>query len=293
MNYRPGRIFLSAPHMGGHEKNYVQKAIEDNWVSTAGPNLAGFEHDICQHTNARNAVAVNSGTAALHLALRLLGVNPGDEVLCSTLTFVGSANPILYMGATPVFVESEEETWNMCPTALHGAITARLAAGKQPTAIILTHLYGMPAKVKEIIAVADAFGIPVVEDAAEALGSRYSGHQVGTLGRMGAFSFNGNKIITTSGGASMVPVTRVRLGSRPVTARSSVDLPTPFSPIRAIRRPGWAVRSIPSRTGRSPIETERSVMVRGVSGMRRPSEGEGETRRAWAAGASQVSRGST
>ncbi|WP_161888837.1 aminotransferase class I/II-fold pyridoxal phosphate-dependent enzyme [Pontibacter russatus] len=204
MDYRPGRIFLSAPHMGGHEKNYVQKALEDNWVSTAGPNLTGFEHDICQHTNARHAVAVNSGTAALHLALRLLGVKPGDEVLCSTFTFVGSANPVLYMGATPVFVESEVETWNMCPTSLQEAITARQAAGKLPAAIILTHLYGMPAKVKEIIAVADAFGIPVVEDAAEALGSRYGGHQAGTLGRMGAFSFNGNKIITTSGGGALV-----------------------------------------------------------------------------------------
>lgn len=213
--------------MGGHEKNYVQKAIEDNWVSTAGPNLAGFEHDICQHTNARNAVAVNSGTAALHLALRLLGVNPGDEVLCSTLTFVGSANPILYMGATPVFVESEEETWNMCPTALHGAITARLAAGRQPTAIILTHLYGMPAKVKEIIAVADAFGIPVVEDAAEALGSRYSGHQVGTLGRMGAFSFNGNKIITTSGGGALVTEDK-RLAEQALFLATQAKDPAPF-----------------------------------------------------------------
>ncbi|GAA4440494.1 DegT/DnrJ/EryC1/StrS family aminotransferase [Pontibacter saemangeumensis] len=190
--------------MGGHEKNYVQKAIEDNWVSTLGPNLAGFEHDICQHTNARHAVAVNSGTAALHLALRLLDVRPGDEILCSTFTYVRSANPILYMGATPVFVESEEETWNMCPGALQEAIVARQAYGRLPKAIVLTHLYGMPAKVKEIIAVADEFGIPVVEDAAEALGSRYSGHQVGTMGRIGAYSFNGNKIITTSGGGALV-----------------------------------------------------------------------------------------
>lgn len=204
MNYRPGRIFLSVPHMGDHEKNYVQKALEDNWVSTEGPNLAGFEHDICQHTNARFAVAVNSGTAALHLALRLLGVQPGDEVLCSTFTFVASANPILYVCATPVFVESEPETWNMCPKTLHDALVARLAYKKLPAAIVLTHLYGMPAKVKEIIAVADEFGIPVVEDAAEALGSRYSGHQVGTLGRVGTFSFNGNKIITTSGGGALV-----------------------------------------------------------------------------------------
>ncbi|WP_162052016.1 DegT/DnrJ/EryC1/StrS family aminotransferase [Pontibacter pamirensis] len=204
MNYRPGRIFLSVPHLGGHEKNYVQKALEDNWVTSTGPNLPGFEHDICQHTNARHAVALNTGTAALHLALRLVGVKAGDEVLCSTFTFVASANPILYLGATPVFVESEEETWNMCPDTLHETITARLKAGKRPAAIVLVHLYGMPAKLSNIMAVADEFGIPVVEDAAESLGSRYSGHQVGTLGRIGVFSFDGNKIITTSGGGALV-----------------------------------------------------------------------------------------
>ena len=190
--------------MGGHEKNYVQKALEDNWVSTVGPNLPGFEHDICQHTNARHAVALSSGTAAIHLALRLLGIKPGDEVLCSTFTFVAAANPILYLGATPVFVESEPETWNMCPDTLHEAIAARLKQGKRPAAIVLVHLYGMPAKLKEIMAVAEEHGIPVVEDAADALGSRYGGHQVGTFGRAGIFSFNGNKIITTSGGGALV-----------------------------------------------------------------------------------------
>ncbi|MHA6248954.1 DegT/DnrJ/EryC1/StrS family aminotransferase [Pontibacter sp. CAU 1760] len=204
MNYRPGRIFLSVPHMGGHEKNYVQKAIEDNWVSAAGPNLVGLEHDICQHTNARYAVALNSGTAALHLSLQLLGIKPGDEVLCSTFTFVASANPILYLGAIPVFVESEQETWNMCPHTLRQAIIDRQQHSKKPAAIILTHLYGMPAQMKPLMAVADEFGIPVVEDAAEALGSRYGGHQVGTFGRIGIFSFNGNKIITTSGGGALV-----------------------------------------------------------------------------------------
>lgn len=190
--------------MGGHEKNYVQKALEDNWVSTTGPNIPGFEHDICQHTNARHAVALNSGTATLHLALRLLGVKAGDEVLCSTFTFVASANPVLYLGATPVFVESEEKTWNMCPDSLRDAIVDRLKTGKRPAAIVLVHLYGMPAKLSKIMAVADEFGIPVVEDAAESLGSRYSGHHVGTLGRIGVFSFDGNKIITTSGGGALV-----------------------------------------------------------------------------------------
>ncbi|MFD3000797.1 DegT/DnrJ/EryC1/StrS family aminotransferase [Pontibacter toksunensis] len=204
MNYRPGRIFLSVPHMGGHEKNYVQKALEDNWVATNGPNLPGFEHDICQHTNARHAVALNTGTAALHLALHLLGVKAGDEVLCSTFTFVASASPIMYLGAVPVFVESEERTWNMCPETLRDAIAARLKAGRRPAAIVLVHLYGMPAELSQLMAVADEFGIPVVEDAAESLGSRYSGHQVGTIGRMGVFSFDGNKIITTSGGGALV-----------------------------------------------------------------------------------------
>ncbi|MHC2992800.1 pyridoxal phosphate-dependent aminotransferase [Pontibacter sp. HJ8] len=204
MNYRPGRIFMSAPHMGGHEKNYVQKALEDNWVATVGPNLPGFEHDICQHTNARHAVALNSGTAAIHMALRLLNIQPGDEVLCSTFTTVATANPILYMGATPVFVDSERETWNMCPATLEQAIDARLQAGKKPACILVVHLYGMPANMKELLRVAEKYAIPVVEDAAHALGSRYGGHQVGTFGKMGTFSFSGNKIITTSGGGALI-----------------------------------------------------------------------------------------
>ncbi|MBB6611062.1 aminotransferase class I/II-fold pyridoxal phosphate-dependent enzyme [Pontibacter sp. Tf4] len=202
--YRPGRIFLSVPHMGGHERNYVQKALEDNWVSTKGPNVPGFEHDICQHTNAQHAVALSSGTAALHLALRVLGVQPGDEVICSTFTFVASANPILYVGATPVFVDSEPETWNMDPVLLEEAIKGTIARGKKPACILLVHLYGMPAKLKEIMEVANRYEIPVLEDAAEALGSRYSGHQVGTFGKVGVFSFNGNKIVTTSGGGALI-----------------------------------------------------------------------------------------
>ncbi|MFT2010627.1 DegT/DnrJ/EryC1/StrS family aminotransferase [Pontibacter sp. 13R65] len=204
MNYRPGRIFLSVPHLGGHEQNYVQKALEDNWVTTAGPNIPGLEHDICQHTNARFAVALNSGTAAIHLALRVLGVQPGDEVLCSTFTFVATANPILYMGATPVFVESEASTWNMCPTTLTQTIEARLKLGKKPACILLVHLYGMPAMMKELLDIAHHYEIPLIEDAAESLGSRYGGHQTGTFGELGIFSFNGNKIITTSGGGALV-----------------------------------------------------------------------------------------
>lgn len=190
--------------MGGHEKNYVLKAIEDNWVTTAGPNLPGLEHDICQHTNARYAVALSSGTAALHLALSALGVQEGNDVLCSTFTHAATASPILYVGATPVLVDSEPETWNMCPDALREAITARRKQGKKIAAIVLVHLYGMPAKLKEIMQVAEEFEIPVVEDAAHALGSRYSGHQVGTFGQSGIFSFDGNKIVTTSGGGALI-----------------------------------------------------------------------------------------
>lgn len=190
--------------MGGHEKNYVQKAIEDNWVSTTGPNIIGFEHDISQHTNARHAVALNSGTAALHLALQLVGVKAGDEVLCATFTFVATANPILYLGAIPVFIDSEPDTWNMCPELLIQAIEERIRKGKKPACILLVHLYGMPARVREIMDVAEQYEIPLVEDAAEALGSRYSGHQVGTFGKVGVFSFSGNKIITTSGGGALI-----------------------------------------------------------------------------------------
>ncbi|HEY4651191.1 MAG TPA: aminotransferase class I/II-fold pyridoxal phosphate-dependent enzyme [Pontibacter sp.] len=225
--YRPGRIFLSVPHMGGHERNYVQKALEDNWVTTIGPNIPGFEHDICQHTNAQHAVALSSGTAALHLALRVLGVQPGDEVICSTFTFVATANPILYVGATPVFVDSEPETWNMDPALLEQAIQAGIARNKKPACILLVHLYGMPAKLKEIMEVANRYEIPVLEDAAEALGSRYSGHQVGTFGRVGVFSFNGNKIITTSGGGALITAEEELAKQAEYLANQAKD-PAPF-----------------------------------------------------------------
>ncbi|WP_162425668.1 DegT/DnrJ/EryC1/StrS family aminotransferase [Pontibacter pudoricolor] len=227
LNYRPGRIFLSVPHMGGHERNYVQKALEDNWVTTVGPNIPGFEHDICQHTNAQHAVAVSSGTAALHLGLRVLGVKPGDEVICSTFTFVASANPILYVDATPVFVDSEPETWNMSPELLDQAINAGIARGKKPACILVVHIYGMPAKMKEIMEVANRYEIPVMEDAAEALGSRYSGHQVGTFGRIGVFSFNGNKIITTSGGGALITADEA-LAKQAVFLANQAKEPAPY-----------------------------------------------------------------
>ena len=198
------RLFLSPPHLGRHELNYVHKAIEDNWVAPAGPNLAGFEADICQATGVAHCVALSSGTAAIHLGLILLGVGPGDEVLCPSFTFVATANPIMYLGATPVFVDSEADTWNICPQRLREAIVDRLAKGRKPRALVLVHLYGMPARLPDILAIAAEFEIPILEDAAEALGSRFGGQPLGSFGTVGVFSFNGNKILTTSGGGVLV-----------------------------------------------------------------------------------------
>ncbi|MGI4862655.1 MAG: DegT/DnrJ/EryC1/StrS family aminotransferase [Janthinobacterium lividum] len=198
------RIYLSPPHLGRHELNYLHKAVEDNWVAPIGPNLTGFEADLCAFTGVGHAVALTSGTAAIHLGLLLLGVGPGDEVLCPSLTFVATANPIVYCGATPVFVDSEADTWNICPERLREAIADRLKKGKKPKALILVHLYGMPAKLDEVLAIAQEYGIAVLEDAAEALGARYQGRPLGSFGQVSVFSFNGNKILTTSGGGALL-----------------------------------------------------------------------------------------
>lgn len=204
MKHLPDRIFLSVPHMGGHELNYVHKAFEDNWITSAGPNIEAFEKEFAEATTAPFAAAVSSGTAAIHLALRALNIGSGDEVICSSFTFIASANPILYQNATPIFVDSEPETWNMNPEFLEQAIQDRMRNGKKPKAIILVHLYGMPAKLQEILAIAKRYEIPVIEDAAEALGSLYQKKQVGNFGEIGIFSFNGNKIITTSAGGALI-----------------------------------------------------------------------------------------
>jgi len=198
------RIFLSPPHLGRHELNYVHKAIEDNWVAPVGPNIQGFERELCQYVGIAHCVALNSGTAAIHLGLAVLGVGPGDEVLCPSFTFVATANPITYLGATPVFVDSEPTTWNICPERLREAIEDRLRLGKKPKALIVVHLYGMPAQMEPLLSVANEYGIPVLEDAAEALGSRYAGHLLGSFGAISVLSFNGNKIITTSGGGALL-----------------------------------------------------------------------------------------
>lgn len=203
-------IHLSLAHMSGKEEEFIHEAFLTNWVVPLGPNVDGFENDLATWLGEKSAsplhvVALSSGTAAIHLALVMLGVGPGDEVICQSFTFAASANPIVYQGATPVFVDSEPGTWNMDPELLRQAIDDRLrATGKLPKAIIPVHLYGTPARMDEINSIAAAYGIPVVEDAAEALGSEYNGSYCGTFGTYGALSFNGNKMITTSGGGALI-----------------------------------------------------------------------------------------
>ncbi|XZF12362.1 aminotransferase class I/II-fold pyridoxal phosphate-dependent enzyme [Chitinophagaceae bacterium MMS25-I14] len=199
------KIWLSSPHMGGTEQSYVQEAFDTNWIAPLGPNVNGMEEDLAAYLgNNVSVAALSSGTAALHLGLILLGVQAGDEVICQSMTFSASANPIAYLGATPVFVDSERETWNMSPYWLEEAIKDRLAKGRKPKAIIPVHLYGMPANMPEIMKIAASYDIPVLEDAAEALGSSLHGRKCGTFGHIAALSFNGNKIITTSGGGALV-----------------------------------------------------------------------------------------
>lgn len=203
------KIWLSSPHMGGNERKYVNEAFDTNWVAPLGPNVNGLEQDIEGFLKGNqgdevHVAALSSGTAAIHLGLILLGVKAGDEVICQSMTFSASANPIAYLGAIPVFVDSEPDTWNMSPEFLEKAINDRIARGRKPKAIIPVHLYGMPAKMEEIMAIANKYEIPVLEDAAEALGSHIGGKMCGTYGHIAALSFNGNKIITTSGGGAMV-----------------------------------------------------------------------------------------
>ncbi|AOW17232.1 pyridoxal phosphate-dependent aminotransferase [Polaribacter vadi] len=199
------KIWLSSPHMGGNEQKYVQEAFDTNWVAPLGPNVNGFEQDLENYIGEKSKVAcLSSGTAALHLALILANVQQDDEVLCQSMTFSASANPIVYQKAKPVFIDSEEDTWNLCPLHLEAAIKDGIAKGKKPKAIIVVHLYGMPAKMDAILAIAQQYGVTLIEDAAEALGSSYKGQKCGTFGDFGILSFNGNKIITTSGGGALV-----------------------------------------------------------------------------------------
>lgn len=194
--------------MGGSEQQFVKEAFDTNWVAPLGPNVTGLELDLESYLSNQSSVgALSSGTAAIHLGLILLKVTAGDTVICQSMTFSASANPILYLGATPIFIDSESDTWNLCPIALEQAIVDQIAKGKKPKAIIAVHLYGVPYKIDEIRTVADKFSIPILEDSAEALGSSFKGQKCGTFGDIGVLSFNGNKIITTSGGGAIVTST--------------------------------------------------------------------------------------
>ena len=204
------KIWLSSPHMGGMELDYVHQAFDSNWIAPLGPNVNGFENALEDYLGQDvHVAALSSGTAALHLSLILLGITKGDEVLCQSKTFAASANPITYLGATPVFIDSEKDTWNIDPIVLEHAIKDRIKKGTKPKAIIAVHLYGMPYKADEINNIAKTYNIPVIEDSAEALGSTYKNRKCGTLGDLSILSFNGNKIITTSGGGALVANTKV------------------------------------------------------------------------------------
>jgi dTDP-4-amino-4,6-dideoxygalactose transaminase len=197
-------ILLSTPHMGDREQEFVKEAFDTNWIAPVGPHVDGFEQEFCEVTGASHAAAVSSGTAALHLALKLIGVGYGDEVFCSTLTFAASANPIAYQGAKPVFIDSDRTSWNMNPDLLQEALEKKARIGKLPKAVVLVHLYGQSADIEPIQKACDRYEVPLIEDAAEALGATYKGRTPGTFGRIGIYSFNGNKIITTSGGGMLV-----------------------------------------------------------------------------------------
>lgn len=199
------KIWLSLAKMTGNEQKYIQEAFDTNWVVPLGPNVDAFEKELADYMGAEHVVALSAGTAALHLGLVMLGVGPGDEVICQSFTFAASVNPVTYLGATPVLVDSDPDTWNMDPQLLDEAIADRIAkTGKKPKAILPVYLYGMPAKIDEIVAVAAKYDIPVLEDACEAMGSTYRGKHCGTFGAYGALSFNGNKMITTSGGGALI-----------------------------------------------------------------------------------------
>jgi len=198
------RIYLSPPHMGGEELKFVHEAFESNWIAPLGPQVSAFEKEVASYVGTKGALAVNSGTAAIHLGLRLLGVGPGDKVFCSTLTFIGSVNPILYLNAEPVFIDSELESWNMSPNALKRALEDAAENNDLPKAVIVVNIYGQSTDMDPVLDLCDEYSVPVLEDAAESLGAFYKGKPSGTFGKYGIFSFNGNKIITTSGGGMLV-----------------------------------------------------------------------------------------
>lgn len=217
------RIFLSSPHMSGNEQSFINEAFVTNWIAPLGANVDGFEAEIANYSGSNGASAVSSGTAAIHLALDLLNVTKEDIVFCSSLTFIATANPVLYLGAEPVFIDSDEESWNMSPAALERGLSEAKANGKLPKAVIIVNLYGQSAKMDELMAICNAYDVPVVEDAAESLGASYKGKKSGTFGKFGVFSFNGNKIITTSGGGMLISDDVAMLGRSRFLATQARD----------------------------------------------------------------------
>jgi len=224
---KQGRILLSSPHMSGREQKYIQEAFDTNWIAPLGTNVDGLEQELASYNGVKGAAVLTSGTAAIHLSLSLLGVTAGDTVFCSSFTFIASVNPILYLGATPVLIDSEPDTWNMSVSALTRALKEAKEAGKLPKAVIIVNLYGQPARMDELMSVCDAYGVPVIEDAAESLGSEYKGQKSGAFGKFGVFSFNGNKIITSSGGGALVSNDEAALEKARFLATQARD-PAPY-----------------------------------------------------------------
>lgn len=220
---KQNKIWLSAPHIGSKEFEYVKDAFESNWIAPVGPHIDTFEKELSNISSGYCVAALSSGTASIHLALILLGVQQNDDVLCPTFTFSATVNPIKYLNANPIFIDSEKDTWNMCPDLLELAIKKGISRNKKPKAIIVVHLYGMPAKIDKIISIANTYDIPVVEDAAEALGSKYIDKPLGTFGEFGVYSFNGNKIITTSGGGALISSNKVMIDKSKYLATQARD----------------------------------------------------------------------
>ncbi len=221
------RIYLSAPHMGGEEINFIKKAFDENWIAPLGPNVNGMEADLASYSGLPNAAALSSGTAAIHLALIMLNIQKDDIVLASSFTFSATINPIAYQGALPVLIDSEEETWNMDPQLLEQAIKDYTGKGKKPKAVIFVHLYGMPGKIAEVADICKKYEIPLIEDAAEALGASWEGQKAGSFGDFGVFSFNGNKIITTSGGGALLSKNKTWIDKARYLATQARD-PAPY-----------------------------------------------------------------
>ncbi|MBC1371329.1 aminotransferase class I/II-fold pyridoxal phosphate-dependent enzyme [Listeria booriae] len=220
------KYLLSPPHMSGKEQRYINEAFESNWIAPSGPHLTRFERELAEYHDVEDCVATSSGTSAIHLALRLLDVKQGDTVFCSSFTFIASINPAIYLGATPVFIDSEPLTWGMCPDSLELALKEAKHQNRLPKAIIVVHLYGQSAQIEALLEIATAYGVPIVEDAAESLGAEYNGKKLGTFGEFGIFSFNGNKIITTSGGGALIGKSAVAIEhARFLSSQAKEDKP--------------------------------------------------------------------